>query len=218
MFSTSGRTAYLYQSSTFLESEIYYSFAFLHIQDINSRTSSAAEQGTSLTNGTTLYSLIYILYSTCQWGEKNNGFSPDFGLIKCSCKVEKVTHTAADSLVWLSALAVDLIAQHINTMTLFSVQFTRGCLGALNLKVSSHTDHSFPILTIARTYPPLNWRSWTAFHFPLSKKSEMLSQLVIESTPIRALMKQWLTFPGWSWTERSVILVFVPLPFSRSTF
>lgn len=39
---------------------------------------------------------------------------------------------------------VDLIAQHIHTMTLLSVQFTHGCFRILNLKVSSVTDLSFP--------------------------------------------------------------------------
>ena len=93
-----------------------------------------------------------------------------------------MTHTAVDSLAWLSRLAVDLIALHIYTTTLLSVQFIRGCFRILNLKVSSHTDHSFPILTIARTYPSLSWRPWTAFQSPLPKKSEMLSQSVIDTS------------------------------------
>ena len=52
------------------------------------------------------------------------------------------------------------------------------------------------------------------FQLPLTKEgSDMLSQLVIQFTPIRALMKQWLKMPWSSCIEMFIILAFVPFPF-----
>ena len=88
-------------------------------------------------------------------------------LDNCSCKVEKMTRTAADSPAWPSSLKL-----------------------VMNL-VASTSTHWIPI-TLSRDtrhnsdVPQIGWTSWTAFHFPLPKEAEMLSQPVIEFTPIRA--------------------------------
>ena len=88
-------------------------------------------------------------------------------LDNCSCKVEKMTRTAADSPAWPSSLKL-----------------------VMNL-VASTSTHWIPI-TLSRDtchnsdVPQIGWTSWTAFHFPLPKEAEMLSQPVIELTPIRA--------------------------------
>lgn len=169
----------------------------MYIKDSTFQTPSGTGQGTSCTNRTTLF-LGFYTYST-QLPIRRENFI--FRLENCSCKVEKLTSMTAYSPAWLSPLIADLIAQHIHTMTLLSVQFTHGCFRILNLKVSSVTDLSFP------NSP---WLGRT-LHC-VGKEAEMLSHPVIELTPIRALMKQWLTLPGrvaekvlfcWSSSPRS---------------
>ena len=131
-----------------------------------------------------------------------------------------MTRMAADSPAWPFGLklGVDLVASTSTVCHFFpyswhtgaSVSWIKSSPGIL-ITLSRDTGHNSDV-------PSIGWSSWTAFHFPLPKKAEILSRPVIEFTPIKALMKQWLTLPGSSCIESSRLFPFSCSTFSKSRF
>ena len=145
---------------------------------------------------------LQVLYLTCQRVEHSNCFSFTLRLDNCSCKAEKMTRTAADSPAWPSSLKLGMNLVASTSILCHFFPYSSHTGASVLWILSSH----WILITLSRDTRHnldatiIGWRSWTAFHFPfnLPKKAEMLSQPLIEFTPIRAHHKAGVNI---AWVE-----------------
>ena len=99
-----------------------------------------------------------------------------------------MTRTAADSPAWPSSLKLGMNLVASTSIPCHFFPYSSHTGASVRWILSSH----WILITLSRDtrhnldVPSIGWWSWTVFNFPLPKKAEILSQTVIQFTPIRA--------------------------------